>query len=78
MPGRSGGQTPAATKRGQIGKARQQPSDQRPLLVPGPRMHHQAGRLVHHRHLGVGVDHGELHAGFRLDARALLARAGRW
>ena len=78
MPGRSGGQTPAATKRRQIGKARQQPSHQRPLLVPGSRMHHQAGRLVHHGHVGVGVDHGELHAGFRLDALRLQARAGRW
>jgi len=37
--------------------------------VPGPRVHHQAGGFVHHGHRGVGVDHGELDAGFRLDAR---------
>ena len=61
---------PGRHQRGQVGKARQQPADQGPLLVPGSRMHHQAGRLVDDGHLGVGVDHGELHAGFRLHARA--------
>ena len=33
---------------GQVGEAGQETPDQGPLVVPGARVHHQPGRLVHH------------------------------
>ena len=75
MPGRSGGQTPAATNSARSGKRDNSPPTSVPSLMPGARVHHQARRLVHHDHLGVGVDDPELHAGLRLDA--LVAASGR-
>ncbi len=46
---------------GQVGEPRQQPPDERALVVPRSGVHHQTGWLVHHRDVPVGVDHFEHH-----------------
>ena len=54
---------------GQVGEAGQETADQGPLVVPGARVHHQPGRLVHDDHRVVGVDDLEAHAGLGRHAR---------
>ena len=79
MPGRSGSQVPSRDQGGEIRIAGQEAVDQGARPVPGTRMHHQAGRLVDHDHVVVGMDHREGHRGVgpgRLRRLGLL-RAGR-
>ena len=67
MPGRSGAPTPPPPGRARSGyRARARRPGSAPW--PGPGMHHQPGRLVHHDEVGVLVDDAE-------DARPARARA---
>ena len=78
MPGRSGGHTPAVTSSARSGKRARRPPDQGPLDVPGARMHHKPGRLVHHRHRVVGEDDLEAHIGIRRHPGVPRPRAAEW
>ncbi len=64
-PARTRPRPPARPGRGTAPAARHQ----RPSAVARTRVHDQPGRLVHHDHLVVRVDHLERHPGFGADAR---------
>ncbi len=73
-PGPVGRAHPRRHEVRQVGETGQETADQRPLGVSGARMHHQPGRLVHHGHLVVGVDHLEGHARLRRHAAVVRPR----
>ena len=61
---------------GELGVAGQQAVDQRAACVAGARVDDQAGRLVDHDHVVVGVDDGTSTVGLGLDGRPSAARLG--
>ncbi len=64
-PGPVGRTHPRRDQLGQVREAGEEAPDQGPLDVAGPGVHHESGRLVHHRHRLVGVDDLEADAGLR-------------
>ena len=77
IPGRSGAQTPAATSSARSGNRASSPPTRVPLVVARPRVHHEPGRLVHHRHRVVGVHDLEAHVRVRRHTGVSQPRAAR-